>query len=242
VATVKAGYDSWFFVTADYVFGRDLERITSAFVKANGGNVLGSLRAPLNTADFSSFLLQAQASPAKVVGLANAGLVSAVAKRSFTALVGASGTGKSSVVLAGLAARLGEQGHWRSTYFRIGTEDLFTALARALAPLLADDEVVDRMVRIKKLAKALSGGDLSTSDVIAQCRAANPGKRILLIADQFEEAFTLVHDEALRNRFVDALIAAFPDPAQGEGCRASFLRFLPREPRRSMRISPAAFC
>jgi branched-chain amino acid transport system substrate-binding protein len=72
-ATVKAGYDSWFFVTADYVFGRDLERITSAFVKANGGNVLGSVRAPLNTADFSSFLLQAQASRAKVVGLANAG-------------------------------------------------------------------------------------------------------------------------------------------------------------------------
>jgi branched-chain amino acid transport system substrate-binding protein len=69
----KAGYDSWFFVTADYVFGRDLERITSAFVKANGGNVLGSVRAPLNTADFSSFLLQAQASRAKVVGLANAG-------------------------------------------------------------------------------------------------------------------------------------------------------------------------
>jgi branched-chain amino acid transport system substrate-binding protein len=73
VATVKAGYDSWFFVTADYVFGRDLERITSAFVKANGGNVLGSVRAPLNTADFSSFLLQAQTSWAKVVGLANAG-------------------------------------------------------------------------------------------------------------------------------------------------------------------------
>ena len=68
VATVKAGYDSWFFVTADYVFGRDLERITSAFVKANGGNVLGWVRAPLSTADFSSFLLQAQASRAKVVG------------------------------------------------------------------------------------------------------------------------------------------------------------------------------
>jgi branched-chain amino acid transport system substrate-binding protein len=73
VATVKAGYDTWFFVTADYVFGRDLEKNTSAFVKANGGNVLGSVRAPLNTADFSSFLLQAQASRAKVVGLANSG-------------------------------------------------------------------------------------------------------------------------------------------------------------------------
>ena len=73
MATVKAGYDSWFFVTADYVFGHDLERITSAFVKSNGGNVLGSVRAPLNTADFSSFLLQAQASRAKVVELANGG-------------------------------------------------------------------------------------------------------------------------------------------------------------------------
>jgi branched-chain amino acid transport system substrate-binding protein len=72
-ATVKAGYDSWFFITADYVFGKELEKNTSAFVNENGGKVLGSVRAPLSTADFSSFLLQAQASRAKVVGLANAG-------------------------------------------------------------------------------------------------------------------------------------------------------------------------
>ncbi|MGF3025162.1 ABC transporter substrate-binding protein [Methylobacterium aquaticum] len=72
-ATVTAGGDSWFFVTADYAFGQDLERDASAVVKANGGKVLGSVRAPLNTADFSSFLLQAQGSGAKVVGLANAG-------------------------------------------------------------------------------------------------------------------------------------------------------------------------
>ena len=72
-ATVKAGYDSWFFVTADNVFGKDLETITSAFVAKNGGKVVGSVRAPLNTPDFSSFLLQAQASHAKVIGLANSG-------------------------------------------------------------------------------------------------------------------------------------------------------------------------
>ena len=72
-ATVKAGYDSWFFITADYVFGKELEKNTSAFVNENGGKVLGSVRVPLSTADFSSFLLQAQASRAKVVGLANAG-------------------------------------------------------------------------------------------------------------------------------------------------------------------------
>jgi branched-chain amino acid transport system substrate-binding protein len=72
-ATVKAGYDSWFFVTADNVFGKDLETITSTFVGKNGGKVVGSVRVPLNTSDFSSFLLQAQASQAKVIGLANSG-------------------------------------------------------------------------------------------------------------------------------------------------------------------------
>ena len=72
-ATVQVGYESWFFITVDYVFGKDLETITSAFVTMNGGKVLGSVRAPLNTADFSSYLLQAQASQAKVIGLANSG-------------------------------------------------------------------------------------------------------------------------------------------------------------------------
>jgi branched-chain amino acid transport system substrate-binding protein len=72
-AVVKAGGDTWFFITADYAFGHALERDTTAVVQANGGKVLGSVNVPLNTADFSSFLLQAQASQAKVVGLANAG-------------------------------------------------------------------------------------------------------------------------------------------------------------------------
>jgi branched-chain amino acid transport system substrate-binding protein len=72
-ALTKAGGDSWFFLTADYAFGHALERDTSAVVTANGGKVLGGVKHPLNTSDFSSFLLQAQASKAKVVGLANAG-------------------------------------------------------------------------------------------------------------------------------------------------------------------------
>jgi len=72
-AMVKTGGDSWFFLTADYAFGHALERDTAAAVEANGGKVLGKVRHPLNTSDFSSFLLQAQASKAKVVGLANAG-------------------------------------------------------------------------------------------------------------------------------------------------------------------------
>jgi len=72
-ALVKSGGDSWFFLTADYAFGQALERDTSAVVTANGGKVLGSVKHPLNNADFSSFLLQAQSSKAKIVGLANAG-------------------------------------------------------------------------------------------------------------------------------------------------------------------------
>ncbi|MDQ7774534.1 ABC transporter substrate-binding protein [Paracoccus aminovorans] len=73
-ALVKEGGDSWFFLTADYAFGYSLEEQTSNVVKEHGGNVVGAVRHPLATTDFSSFLLQAQSSGAKVIGLANAGL------------------------------------------------------------------------------------------------------------------------------------------------------------------------
>src|SRR5690242_6704311 len=72
-AVVKSGGDTWFFVTADYAFGHALERDTAAVVKAAGGKVVGDVNVPLSTPDFSSFLLQAQASKAKIIGLANAG-------------------------------------------------------------------------------------------------------------------------------------------------------------------------
>jgi branched-chain amino acid transport system substrate-binding protein len=72
-AMVKRGEDTWFFVTADYAFGMALERDAAAVVKETGGKVVGAVRHPLNSSDFSSFLLQAQASKAKVVALANAG-------------------------------------------------------------------------------------------------------------------------------------------------------------------------
>src|SRR5947209_8066373 len=70
-ALTKAGGDTWFFLTADYAFGYALEKDTSEIVTHNGGKVLGSVRVPLNSSDFSSFLLQAQSSKAKIVGLAN---------------------------------------------------------------------------------------------------------------------------------------------------------------------------
>src|SRR5690606_11840678 len=79
-AVTKNGGSSWYFLTADYAFGHSLEAETAAVVKANGGSVTGSVRHPLNTLDFSAFLLRAQASKAKVLGLANAGgdLVNAI--------------------------------------------------------------------------------------------------------------------------------------------------------------------
>ncbi len=73
-ALVEQGGDSWFFLTADYAFGYSLEENTSAVVKEKGGTVVGAVKHPLATTDFSSFLLQAQSSGAKVIGLANAGL------------------------------------------------------------------------------------------------------------------------------------------------------------------------
>ena len=73
LAAVKQGLDSWFFITVDYAFGHDLEKDTANVVKKAGGKVVGEVMHPLNTSDFSSYLLQAQASKAKVIGLANAG-------------------------------------------------------------------------------------------------------------------------------------------------------------------------
>src|SRR3981189_1127492 len=73
LAAVRQGLDSWFFLTADYAFGQDLEKDTTNVVLKSGGKILGGVRHPLNTSDFSSYLLQAQGSKAKVIGLANAG-------------------------------------------------------------------------------------------------------------------------------------------------------------------------
>jgi branched-chain amino acid transport system substrate-binding protein len=73
LAAVKQGLDTWFFIAADYAFGHDLEKDTTNVVLKAGGKVLGGVKHPLNTSDFSSYLLQAQASKAKVIGLANAG-------------------------------------------------------------------------------------------------------------------------------------------------------------------------
>ncbi len=105
-ALVKSGGDSWFFLTSDYAFGQALERDTAAVVEASGGKVLGRVRHPLNTNDFSAFLLQAQASKAKVIGLANAGgdTVNAIKQAVEFGIV------KGGQTLAGLLVTVGDVG------------------------------------------------------------------------------------------------------------------------------------
>ena len=146
-------------------------------------------------------------------------LTEAVCRQSLTALVGASGSGKSSVVLAGLAPHLHGAGGWRFSHFRVGTElesNPFLALARALVPLyVASQSDTERLLNTRQLAASLQTGELTLRDVFADSRSHNKGTRILLIADQFEEAFTLVEDQAFRHRFIDVLLAGFPDPAPG---------------------------
>ncbi|MBR0704565.1 WD40 repeat domain-containing protein [Bradyrhizobium diazoefficiens] len=141
-------------------------------------------------------------------------LEAAVVVRRLTALVGASGSGKSSVALAGLAPRLHAGGGWLFTHFRVGIEpdkNPFLALARSLTPLLSNRSAVEQLEEIQALGIKLTEGVVDLPNLLGGCRAANPGKRILLIADQFEEIFTLVPDDLLRRRFIRLLLSGFED-------------------------------
>jgi hypothetical protein len=146
-------------------------------------------------------------------------LTAAVTQQSFTGLLGSSGSGKSSVVLAGLAPRLYRMGGWRFGHFRIGNEldrNPFMALARALVPLFkAGVDDIHRLDNTKKLAAQLQANELTLRDVFSDRLAHNKGGHILLIADQFEETFTLIEDETVRHHFIDVLLAGFPDPQSG---------------------------
>jgi energy-coupling factor transporter ATP-binding protein EcfA2 len=143
-----------------------------------------------------------------------------VGRQSFTALVGPSGSGKSSVVLAGLAPLMHQTGDWRFSYFRVGTEidyNPFVSMARALVPLYVNSEDdTERLINTKKLAANLQTGDLTLRDVFADCRNYDKSRKILLIADQFEEVFTVIDDESIRHRFIDVLLAGFPEKFSGK--------------------------
>ena len=135
-------------------------------------------------------------------------LVQAVETRAFIPVLGASGSGKSSVVLAGLVPRLQQLGYWQFTHFRPG-EDPFHALALALVPLYTPDlDATDQIAQARKLATYLRDGEVQVGDVIARIQQQHPNQRVLLIADQFEELYTLCAQEDTRRQFLDCLLAS----------------------------------
>ncbi|OCQ96040.1 hypothetical protein BCD64_11825 [Nostoc sp. MBR 210] len=135
-------------------------------------------------------------------------LYSATKTRNFIPVLGASGSGKSSVVLAGLVPKLQTAGNWQFTHFRPGA-DPFHALAVALVPLYTPNlDATDQIVQARKLAGYLQDGSMPISDVFAKIRQNHPNERVLLIADQFEEIYTLCHNHETRHKFLDCLLAS----------------------------------
>lgn len=133
-------------------------------------------------------------------------LFKATQTRNFIPVLGASGSGKSSVVFAGLIPKLQKEGYWLFTHFRPGS-DPFHALAEALVPLYALNlDATDKICQARKLAKFLSDGEVSLDDVISQIQCNYPQHRILLIADQLEELYAFCHDEKVRHNFIDKLL------------------------------------
>jgi WD40 repeat protein/DNA-binding SARP family transcriptional activator len=132
-----------------------------------------------------------------------------------TVIVGSSGSGKSSVVSAGLLPRLREDGNWLIAPFRPGSRP-FRALSVALLPLLEPElSETDRLLEVEKLAQALYEGNLELLEVVGRiCEKEGGEKRLLLVGDQFEELYTLCPDSGARRRFVDSLLAAAESEAK----------------------------
>lgn len=132
--------------------------------------------------------------------------------RNFIPVLGASGSGKSSVVFAGLVPKLEKEGHWQFTHFRPGS-DPFHALALALVPLYTPNlDATDQIAQARKMAGYLQDGSVPLSDVFAKIRQNHPDHRVLLIADQFEEIYTLCNNQEIRRQFLDCLLASLETP------------------------------
>ncbi|MEH2237387.1 nSTAND1 domain-containing NTPase, partial [Nostoc sp.] len=139
-------------------------------------------------------------------------LYSATKTNNFIPVLGASGSGKSSVVLAGLVPKLETAGHWQFTHFRPGS-DPFHALALALVPLYTPKlDQTDQIAQARKMAGYLQDGSVILSDVFAKIQQNHPSDRVLLIADQFEEIYTLCNNQEIRRQFLDCLLASLVTP------------------------------
>ena len=144
-------------------------------------------------------------------------LFKATQTRNFIPILGASGSGKSSVVLAGLIPKLEQEqkGHWKFTHFRPGS-DPFHALALALVPLYTPDlDATEQIAQTRKLAGYLNDKTIPLSDVFAKIQQNHFNHRILLIADQFEEIYTQCSAQKVRRHFLDCLLTSFQSSNSG---------------------------
>jgi hypothetical protein len=155
-------------------------------------------------------------------------LVEAVRTKPLVAVIGPSGSGKSSVVFAGLIPQLRSQNTWLIEDFRPGDRP-FRHLAAKLVPLLEPQmSETDRLVEVNKLAVSLKGGDLALRDVVRRILEKNAGTRLLLVADQFEELYTLCKEESERQQFLNRLLEALNGEANFRlalTLRADFLEY-----------------
>ncbi|WP_336407108.1 nSTAND1 domain-containing NTPase [Crocosphaera watsonii] len=136
-------------------------------------------------------------------------LYQATKTRNFIPVLGASGSGKSSVVFAGLIPRLQKQGNWLFTHFRPGS-DPFHALSLALIPLYATNlNETEIIIQSDQLAESLSQRKTSLTRIFTQIQNKHPNKRLLLFADQFEELYTLCPDSKTQKSFLEILISNF---------------------------------
>ena len=135
-------------------------------------------------------------------------LFEATQNRNFIPVLGASGSGKSSVVLAGLVPRLQQAGHWLFTHFRPGA-DPYQSLAEALVPLYTSADETLRIGQARLLATYFREDKATLVDVFSHIERRHPQQRVLLIVDQFEELYTLCPEPKLRHRFLDTLLAGF---------------------------------
>jgi WD40 repeat protein len=129
--------------------------------------------------------------------------------RNFIPVLGASGSGKSSLVMAGLVPKLQKEGYWKFTHFR-PSSDPFHALAESLVPLYEPDKnATEQMRQARQLAEYFVEGSVPLQDVLSQIERNYPNHRVLLIADQFEELYTLCTEQKIRYRFLDILLTSF---------------------------------
>ncbi len=153
-------------------------------------------------------------------------LFKATQTHNFIPVLGASGSGKSSVVLAGLVPKLQKEGRWLFTHFRPGEgDDPFHALALALVPLFMPKLVGDdKLIETRKIAKSLRNGVYPLSYVFTEIQHNYPDERVLLIAEQFEELYTLCAEQETRHSFLDTLLASFQSDRSNTTVLAATMR------------------